>query len=63
MILNSAHMMESEYFETSWKTKIVQVRRWLRTLFQSAVDRYYKPKKKGYTRFLTEEEQRCGMIF
>lgn len=54
--------MEAEYFETSWKIKVVQIRRWIRSLVQSAIDRYYKPKKKGYARFLTEEERRCGMI-
>ncbi|CAD1468454.1 unnamed protein product, partial [Heterotrigona itama] len=48
--------MESEYFETSWKLKIQQIRRRLRTLFRNTLNRY-SSKRKGYTRFLTDEEK------
>ena len=47
--------MESEYFETSWKVKLQQFRRRVWYLLKEA-KRSYK-KKKGYTQFLTEEEQ------
>lgn len=55
--------MESEYFESSWKVKKEWLRRRLRTTFQNMMARYYKSKRKGYTRFLTEEEQRCRTFF
>lgn len=52
---------ESEYFETSWKNKLELIRRRLRR-FKDALLMRHKPKKKGYSRFLTEEEQRCRHI-
>ncbi|EFN79068.1 hypothetical protein EAI_03852 [Harpegnathos saltator] len=47
---------ESEYFETSWKIKLELIRRCLKRFKDTLLTRY-KSKKKGYTRFLTEEEQ------
>lgn len=55
--------MESEYFESSWKVKMKWIRRRLRTVYQNTMARYYKSKRKGYNRFLTEEEQRCLIFF
>lgn len=49
--------MESEYIETSWKGKIQQIRKRLRALVRNTLKRY-RSKKKGYTRFLTDEEKR-----
>lgn len=62
-ICGISHTMESEYFESSWKVRVEWIRRRLRTVFQSTMARYYRSKRKGYTRFLTEEEQRCRIFF
>lgn len=49
--------MESEYFETSWRAKVQQIRRRIRGLVRDTLKRY-RSKRKGYTRFLTDEERR-----
>lgn len=54
---NSSQVMETEYFETSWKSKIQVFRRRVIGLFREATKKYRK-KKKTYTRFLTDDEKR-----
>lgn len=49
--------MESEYLEISWKAKIQQIRKRIRVLFRDTLKKY-RSKRKGYTRFLTDEEKR-----
>lgn len=52
----STRVMESEYFEATWKSRIQTVKKRLGVLVRHLTKRYRK--KTGYTRFLTDEEQR-----
>lgn len=54
---NSTQVMETEYFESSWKTRIQVFRRRVIHIFRVATKKY-KKKKEGYNRFLTDDEKR-----
>lgn len=49
--------MDTEYFDDSWNVKVEQFRRFLRTLFRETI-RKCRSKRRGYTRFLTDDEKR-----
>lgn len=53
--------MDTEYFDDSWNVKVEQFRRFLRTLFRETI-RKCRSKRKGYTRFLTDDEKRFRKI-
>ncbi|KAH0549039.1 hypothetical protein KQX54_005305 [Cotesia glomerata] len=49
-------VMETVYLESSWKNRMQFLKRRVVYLFREVTNRYRK--KKGYTRFLTDEEKR-----
>lgn len=53
--------MDTEYFDDSWNVKVEQFRRFLRTLFRETI-RKCRSKRRGYTRFLTDDEKRFRKI-
>lgn len=56
LINNYERVMESEYFEASWRLRIKQLRRRVINLLRETAKKCRK--KKEYTRFLTDEEKR-----
>lgn len=56
----SERIMESEYLETSWKNRLQFLKRRIVYFIREVTSRY--GKKKGYSKFLTDEEKRYKLF-
>lgn len=54
--MNPKHNMQAEYFETSWKMKLLMLKRRVTYIVRETIRKYRK--KKEYERFLSEDEER-----